>query len=205
MFCVLDADSASRACSWDLARKTHFQPEFLAELNLSEAGVRRDKLDANWITYASIDKGGNLTDTSWIQNYWAGFPYPNEDPIWETLVDGRLRVLGTDVRQRAYRAIKSEFPDSLMFLEIARLAAWVGSDLGAISTFVRREGDEMVMEYLMDMRDADDRQVLGKLAALKESRHPINWDDMKAHIEQESFGRVPDLRPYGFRRPLHAA
>jgi hypothetical protein len=205
MFCVLDAGSASRACSWDSARKTHFQPEFLAELNLSEAGIRRDKLDANWITYAPIDKGGTLTDKSWIKGYWAGQPYPNEEPIWETLIDGRLIVLGTDIRERAYRAIKSEFPDSLMFLEIARLAACVGSDLGTISTFIRREGDELVLDYLMDMRDADDPQVLGKLAALKERGHPVNWADMKPHIDQKSFGRVPDLRPYGFRRRVHAA
>lgn len=205
MFCLLEAEDAERACSWDRARKTHFQPKYLAELSLSEAGDRRDRLDANWITHAPKSESGFLTDNSWIPRYWAGDPYPDETPIWETLVDGRLIVLGTDIRQRAYDAIKSEFPGSLMFPEIARQAAWVGSDLGTISAFILHEGEEMVLEYVMNMLDAENPAVLTKLAALRESDHPINWADMKPHIEQDSFGRLPDLRPRGFRRPLNPA
>ena len=198
MFCFLDAESAGRTRSWG----GHFEPKFVAELSLSEAGARRDRLDANWITNAPTDVAGHLTDDSWIQNYWAGNPYPNEEPIWETLVDERLIVLGTDIRQRAYAAIKSEFPNSLMLLEIARQAAWVGSDLGTISAFFRTEENEMALDYFMNMMDAENPEFLGKLTALRESGHPINWADMKQHIDQESFGNVPDLRPYGFRRPL---
>jgi hypothetical protein len=203
MFCLLDAESAKRACSWDQEHRTHFQPEYLAELSLTEAGTRRDHLDANWITNAPIDTAGHLTDGSWIRYYWAGDPYPNNEPIWETLVDGRLIVLGTDIRQRAYLAVKSEFPDSLMFLEIARQAAWVGSDLGTISAFCRIEENEIVLDYVMNMMDAENSEVLGRLAALRASGHAINWADMKPHIDQDSFGRVPDFRPYGFRRPVH--
>lgn len=198
MFCFSDAESAGRARSWG----GHFDLQFMAELSLTEAGARRDRLDANWITNAPTDAAGYLTDYSWIQNYWAGDPYPNEEPIWETLVDERLIILGIDIRQRAYSAIKSEFPNSLMFLEIARLAARVGSDLGTISAFLRTEGNEMEMEYFMNMMDAESPEFLGKLTALRESGHPINWADMKQHIDQDSFGNVPDLRPYGFRRPL---
>jgi hypothetical protein len=205
MFCLPDAESAKRACSWDQARGTHFQPEYLAELSLSEAGARRDRFDANWITYAPKDEAGYLIDGGWIQNYWVGEPYPNKEPIWETLVDGRLIVLGTDIRQRAYATIKSEFPDSLMFLEIARQAAWVGSDLGAITALIRSEAEEMVLDYAMNMVDAENLKFLEKLSASRESGHPINWADMKSHIDQDSFGHVPDLRPYGFRFPLRRA
>lgn len=202
MFCLLDAESAKRACSWDQERKTHFQPEYMAELSLTEAGTRRDRLDANWITNAPTDAAGHITDSSWIRNYWAGDPYPNKEPIWETLVDGRLIVLGTDIRQRAYAAVKSEFSNSLMFLEIARQAAWVGSDLGTISAFVRIEENEMVLDYVMNMVDAESPEVLERLVALRESGHPINWADMRPHIDQDSFGHVPDFRPYGFRCPI---
>lgn len=197
MFCFLDAESAGRARSWG----EHFEPRFMAELSLTKAGARRDRLDANWITNAPTDVAGHLTDDSWIQNYWTGNPYPNEEPMWETLVDERLIVLGTDIRQRAYAAIKSEFPNSLMLLEIARQAAWVGSDLGMISAFLRAEENEMALDYVMNMMDAESPEFLEKLTALRESGHPINWADMKPHIDQESFGNVPDLRPYGFRRP----
>jgi hypothetical protein len=202
MFCLPDAESAKRACSWDQERRTHFQPEYMAELSLTEAGTRRDRLDANWITNAPTDTDGYLTSSSWIRDYWAGDPYPNKEPIWETLVDGRLIVLGAGIRQRAYAAVKSEFPNSLMLLEIARQAAWVGSDLGAIFAFVKIAENEMVLDYVMNMVDADSPGVLGRLVALRESGHPINWADMKPHIDQDSFGHVPDLRPYGFRRPI---
>ena len=203
MFCFLDANSATRACLWDQEHRTHFQPKNIAELSLTEAGTRRDRMDANWITNAPTDAAGHLTDSSWIRNYWAGDPYPDKEPIWETLVDGRLIVLGTDIRQRAYAAVKSEFPNSLMFLEIARQAAWVGSDLGTISAFVRIEENEMVLDYAMNMVDAERPEVLERLVTLRETSHPINWADMQPHIDQDSFGQVPDFRPYGFRRPIH--
>lgn len=198
MFCFLDAESAGRVGSWG----EHFKPDFMAELSLAEAGIRRDRLDANWITNAPIDGAGHLADDSWIQNYWAGDPYPNKEPIWETLVDGRLIVLGTGIRQRAYAAIKSEFPNSLTLLEIARLAAWAGSDLGTISAFLRTEGNEIALDYCMNMVDAKSLGFLEKLTALRESGHPINWADIKQRIDQDSFGNVPDFRSYGFRRQL---
>lgn len=200
MFCLMDEESVKRACSWNRNDRTHFQPEFLAELSLAEAGARRDQLDANWITNAPVDPTGQLTDRSWIASYWAGDPYPNVEPIWETIVDGRLIVLGTDLRQRAYKAVRSEFPDSLMLLEISRQAAWIGSDLGAISTFYKIEDGEVSVRYAMNMKDADNPEFLKKLTMLANSGHPINWADMKPHVDQGSFGSAPDLRPYGFRR-----
>ena len=205
MFCFPDVESAERARSWDKKGETHFQPKYLAKLSLSDAGDRRDRLDANWITYAPVDAAGYLTDHDWIPKYWAGEVYPDQEPIWETLVDGRLIVLGTDIRQRAYEVTKSEFPDSLMLLELSRQAAWVGSELGTISSLIRREGDEIVLSYAMNMVDAENPVFLEKLAALRKSGHPINLADMKPHIDQGSFGRVPDLRPYGFRSPLSNA
>jgi hypothetical protein len=117
-------------------------------------------------------------------------------------VDGRLKVLGTSLREQAYEVIKSRFPDSLMFLEIARQAAWVGSYLGNICAWLRQDGDELELGYLMDMRDANDPDVLGRLERLKKSGHPINRADMTPHIEQDSFGSVPDLRAFGFRRSV---
>jgi hypothetical protein len=202
LFCLPDLDSAKRASSWDDSGRTHFQPDYLAELSLARAGPARDRMDSNWITNAPLDANGFLTVFDWIPQYWAGVPYPGTEPIWETLVDGRIIVLGTELREKAYRAVRSEFPDSLMLLEISRQAAWIDSDLGVITGYLRRKDGEIFLEYLMDMRDAENPEFLSRLKALGESGHPVNWDDMKRHVENSSFGAVPDLRPYAFCRPI---
>jgi hypothetical protein len=191
MFCFLDLGSAERALSWG-GPANHFRAEYLAELNLTEAGECRDRFDANWVT----DQPGD-----WIAHYWAGEACPGKTPIWETLVDGRLLVLGTDLRTRAYDVIKRRFPDSLTFLEIARMAAWVGSDLGSVSAFLREEGDDLVLSYLMDMRDAENPEFIENLQKYKDEGNPINWADITPNLSEGLFGKTPDLRPFGFRRP----
>jgi hypothetical protein len=204
MYCFMDIESAERAMSRWGRPKNHFRPEFLAELSLSEAGQKRDRLDSNWITHAQINEKGLYVSEEWISHYWAGDPYPDAVPIWETIVDGRLVVLGTELRERAYANVKKGFPDSLMFLEISRQAAWVGSDLGSISGWIRDAGNEFVLEYLMDMRDAENPEFLQKLTRLREAGHPMRVEDMKPHIENDSFGSVPDFRKFSFRRPKPA-
>jgi hypothetical protein len=202
MYCFLDIESAERACASWASSANHFRAEYLAELHLGEAGPRRDRLDSSWITHAPVNGRGFLTEVAWIPSYWAGEPYPNATPIWETLVEGRMIVLGTSLRERAYAAIKSHFPESLMFLEIALQAAWIGSDLGNVCAWLGQDGAELVLKYYMDMRDAENPDVLGALEQLKRSSHPINCADMAPHIAQDSFGNTPDLRSFGFRRPF---
>jgi hypothetical protein len=201
MFCFLDISSAERACNWATNSRSHFRPEYLAELHLKSATSRRDRLDANWIAYQPAqDEDGHL-DGSWAYKYWAGDPCPGHEPIWETLVDGRAIVLGTKLRERAYEIIKKAFPDSLMFLEIGRMAAVVGSDLGNVFAVLQEVGSDLILGYQQDMRDADDPDFIRRLEELKASGHPINWADMAPHIANDSFGKVMDLRPFGFRRP----
>jgi hypothetical protein len=101
MFCFMHLQSAQQALSWSTGSTNHFRPEFLAQLHLGEAGHRRERLDSNWITYAPRDSNGYLTSSDWIDRYWEGEPYPGQTPIWETIVDGRLIVLGTGLRERA--------------------------------------------------------------------------------------------------------
>jgi hypothetical protein len=202
MFCFLDRQSAEQACTWNTGPGSHFCAEFLAELHLGgEAGARRDRLDSNWITYAPTDANGYLTSYDWIQQYWAGKPYAGQAPLWETLVDGRMIVLGTALRERAYQVMKRRFPESLTFLEVARLAGWVGSDLGNVSAYLKEEGDDLVLGYLMDMREANDPAFIAKIQQLKDEGHPINWMDIAPRISQGTFGSTMDMRQFGFRRP----
>lgn len=202
VFCLPDRESANRACSWNEGGRTHFRPDCLAELSLVQAGPERDRLGSNWITYAPMDHNGFLTDFDWITSYWAGVPHPGMEPVWETLVDGRLIVLGTELREQAYRAVKAEFPDSLMWLEVSRLAAHVNSDLGVITGYLTGRDTQLCLQYAMDVRDAEKSEFLNNLKALRDSGHPINWNDMKRHAENGSFGAVPDMRPYSFCRPM---
>jgi hypothetical protein len=132
LFCFLDIESAERACSWATGPRSHFRPENLAELSLSEAGSRRDRFDANWITSAPVGDDGAISNFEWANKYWNGEPTPDQMPIWETLIDGRAIILGTAIRERAYNITRSRFPDTLMFLELGRQAACVGSDLGNV-------------------------------------------------------------------------
>jgi hypothetical protein len=174
---------------------------FLRKLHLGEAGPRRDRVDSNWITYSPRDENGYPTSYDWMQQYWAGEPFPGQTPLWETLVDGRMIVLGTALRERAYQLIKARFPESLTFLEIARQAAWVGSDLGNVTAYLSEDGDDLVLAYVMDMRDANDPVFLAKIQKLKDEGHPINWADITPRLAQGTFGSTMDLRQFGFRRP----
>jgi hypothetical protein len=122
MFCFTDLASAEWALQWGSAVK-HFRPDFLSELSLAEASPERDRLDSNWITYAKRDEQGFPTDHEWIHRYWSGDPFPGKEPVWETLVRGRLLLLGTELRQRAYALLEKHMPQSLSLAEIGRLGA----------------------------------------------------------------------------------
>jgi hypothetical protein len=195
LFCFSDLRSAERACG----KAGHFRPDLLAELSLAATTRRQGQLDLNWIDYAYRTDGALETDFNWVGRYWSGEPSPIGDPIWETLIQGRAIILGTELRERAYQAIKENFPESLMLLEIARQAAWVDSDLGSIQGFIAVDEGDLMLRFAFDMRDANDPDFLQRLQDLRKSGHPTNWADMKPHLERESFGRVPDLRPFEFR------
>jgi hypothetical protein len=205
MYCFLDIESAQRASALWGSLRNHFRPDYLAELNL-QTSFSRDQLDSNWISFSARDENGFFLadDLGWIDLYWSGEPFPDKLPIWETLLEGRMVVLGTDLRERAYDVIKEKFPNSLAFLEIARLAAWAGSDLGNTAAWLVEEGDHVALQYHLDMRDASNPDFLKRLDQLKAENHPINWNDLRPHLEKGSFGNVPDLLPYGFRRPKSA-
>ena len=194
IFCFLDESCANQAICWG----EHFKAENRVEISLVEARGR-DRLDANWITKA--DPVGVSPNDAWITRYWQGEPYPNVKPVWETLVDGRVTVLGTRVRERAYQVVKGCWPDSLLLLEIARLGAWTGSDIGSISAFMANGGEDYRFTFGMDMRDANDAGFLTRLDKLMKSGHPVNWADIGPHYEAGSFGRRPDMTSYQFRCP----
>ena len=194
MFCFPRRDFADQAIRerWG----SHYKSDNLAELSLIEAhGCQW--LDANWITHCGVP--GNR-DTDWMKRYWNGEEYPDARPVWETLVEGNVTVLGTALRERAYKLVKTCWPDSLMLLEISRLGAWIGSNIGTINAFMTCDESANHFSCLMDMRDANDADFLDRLGRLM-SEHPVNRADIGPHYERGSFGRVPNMTQYQFSVP----
>lgn len=194
-FCLPNVNSAKLATRvWNSSRKDNFNLQNLAEISLVDA-KGNDEFDSNWITNSH-----DLQD-DWMERYWNGDSFPNEEPVWEKLVEGKIAVLGTELRDRAYERIKAEWPDSLMQLEISRLAALVGSDLGVIQGFMRELETEYAVEYLINWKDADNPEFLSRLTELIKSGHPINWNDLQPWYGQGSFGHTPDMTAFSFTIP----
>lgn len=193
MYCFTDLESAERALSWGSPRN-HFRKEFIAEYSLAEA-VKAEKVDANWITGSST-----LNDQEWPRHYWSGEPFPGQAPIWETLVTGRLIILGTAIRERSRDLIERRFPKSVVLAETARMAAYVGSDLGNACGFLFDEGKNVSLKYLCDMREAGDPELQKKLVDLRDSGGVVATP---AFIESLKIGafHTPDFRPFEYTRP----
>jgi hypothetical protein len=164
-----DRESAERALGWS---GRHFRTEYLAELYIPHGLHPQTRLDANWITFAL--QGSHPHD--WKQRYWSGEAYPDGDPIWEYLVDQKAYILGTELRARAYDVIERNAPRSLFMLELGRLAAAVGSDLGNVTCYLRTtpSDDQAYGEFVIDMREGNDPAFLAKLDRLAKSGFDIN-------------------------------
>lgn len=198
LFCFPEISSAKSAARlWNSSGKDNFNMENLVEISLAEA-KGDDIFDSNWITYS---QGNPKSQKEWMQSYWNGDSFPGEEPVWEKLVEGNIAVLGTELRERAYEKVKAQWPDSLMQLEISRLAAWIGSDLGVIQAFLRNSDNEYIVEYLINWKDAENPEFLSKLTELIKGGHPVNWNDIQPWYDQGSFGHTPDMTAFGFAMP----
>ena len=161
--------------------------------NLAEIYVDRpyrERFDLNWITNW---RNHPASDDSWMDRYWEQEPYPYAKPIWECLTERRVTVLGTDLREVAYANIERDHPESLALLESARIAAWLGSDLGNISPHLMRVEEDAEIQFCMDMRDATNPTFLTAVQNYMTSGNPINRKDISKQFSNGTFGRVPDL------------
>ncbi len=182
---------AELATSWGAS----FESKNLCELSLINAKITGIQHDANWITYAD--------EPNWMDQYWLGVAHPQHEPIWETLAEGRLLVLGTELREKAFSILQKAFPDSMDLLELGRLAAWIGSDLGNITPFLKIDpsSSSISLEYQLDMRDSKNTDFLSRLNMLRKNKHPVNYPAI-AHLLSRDTIMLPDFRPFGFTRQL---
>jgi hypothetical protein len=204
LYCFQDLASAEQALEWGNERN-HFRPEFVARLYMGDHHViGRSTVDANWITYADLAPDGSFADQSWISRYWAGVAQSGRMPAWETLLEGRLFILGTDLRERAYEMLRKQFPESLLVLETARLAAWALYDYGNVAGFLRKTAlDEVSFDYMLDVRETNDEDFRRRVKALIDNADTsMKHDDILEQLRKGNFGKWPDLRPYGFRMQM---
>jgi len=169
----------------------HFSADNLVEFELHPTSAPT-RVDANWISEAPLGADGrlDLTNLTWIDQYWAGEP-KNENPLWETLVQGRAVVQDLEVRSRAYDLVKPQFPRSVVFMEMARLAGEVGSDGGLVMPFIQRISENTLrLAYVMYDQDFHDLDVIQRIAGHPDAKHLH-----RLMSENETFN-IPDLRPW---------
>ena len=198
MYFFADFSEAKVAESWgDISGRRILE-------SLNSHHVASDTVDSNWITYAPRDPEGRLraSDLSWIDRYWAGEAHDN-GPVWETIVDGRAIVLGTQLRQRAYKC-RERFPDALNTLQLSRLAAAVDADLGQVTALMRRRRQQYRIDY--SPRYASRREPCISWSTC-EARRPEELSEYR-RFAKETFG-LPDFRPFSceftvLHRPIQA-
>ena len=168
----------------------HFVPENLTELEIHST-AEPSRHDANWITYAERTPTGTLASLDWIDSYWRGEAFPSRAPVWELLTHGRAVVCSTSIRRRAYEIITRRQPLTVSILEVSRLAAAEGGDLGQTKAFLinNRDGTATI-RYHLDMRDANSPSLLSRLA---QHSGPRNTRDLV--VGGERF-YLPDFREY---------
>jgi hypothetical protein len=194
-YCFTDLRSAELALGWGRANN-HFRVENLVELSLAEASLSGARHDANWINFP--------TRGDWQHSYWSGVPHPDHEPVWEHLATGRLHILGTVVRERAKQLLTRRFPDSAVLLETARVAAWIGSDLGNVAAFLEDRGQDVHLGYVIDVRQANDRALADRMRAVTAIQGvPIDAEVFQRSLAIGAF-KTPDFEPMGFTKPRSA-
>lgn len=186
MYFFEDEETAELACSWG----GHFSLNNLSRLDLHPT-TPFSRHDSNWITYAELDQHGRIENDTWINKYWSGDCYPGKKPVWEIIMHGRAVVRGHRVRQLAYNKISVEFNNCVSLLEISRVAANLGSDLGNCCAWAIRQNDDLIkLSYFVDMRDAENEEFLNKV---RQDKSPRNHKDLAVGGDQ--FG-VPHFGIY---------
>lgn len=194
---VFDEPESALAAATNESWGGHINEEYLTDVGVS-AAPNFTRVDANWISWMLQVRQSDEYD--WkigVRPYWTGQMCPHfSQPIWEVLLDGAVTIWGTALRQRAYEVTKQRSPSALSLLELSRLAAGLGSDLGHVSALVTAEDEKQLLSFHIDMRDADNTVYIDQLAAyIKENPINVNFHDLA--VGDDKFGR-PNFVLYSY-------
>jgi hypothetical protein len=176
-----------------------FRLDNLVAIAPASTPYRISEYDSNWIT----DFDSLPLETA--RKYWSGETTKN--PLTECLLSGRFWIYGTAVRARAYETIKRTWPNSLAMLELSRLAAEFGSDLGSVAPWLKRNGDQIMVSSVIRYSESEG-QVIIRQAVEQRKRdptYPINMADLeplwntKADPTLDQKFSVPKIEDYPLR------
>ena len=194
---VFDEPESALAAATNESWGGHINEEYLTDVGVS-AAPNFTRVDANWISWMLQVRQSDEYD--WkigVRPYWMGQICPHfYQPIWEVLLDGAVTIWGTALRQRAYEVTKQRSPSALSLLELSRLAAGLGSDLGHVSALVTAEDEKQLLSFHIDMRDADNTVYIDQLAAYIKA-NPINVNFHDLAVGDDKFGR-PNFVLYSY-------
>ena len=180
---------------WGTARGTHFHPDYLVELSFTYTAISR--VDTTWIDRCLLSDLVPVEEVDWMHSYWKGAPYPERDPLWEFIVEGRGVICGTALRNKAYEIVRQQAPLSLGQLELGRIARELESELYHTAPYIQRIGEtKFRVSYWGDERqhNGDFMRVLGSHIA-KADPSEINW--YAINFLKEDTARL-DLRHLSF-------
>jgi hypothetical protein len=187
LFSFPDFASAVRAERWG----AYFCSDQLVEL-APEYVACEGTYDADWISEPPRSEDGLLdrTQLDWLHRYFRKEP-KSSTPTWERVSIGRVSILGKKIRKCAYSTIVEYAPKCRELLEIARIGAAVGSNLGCCIPQVFANESSVALRYLIDMTDAENDDVLSRIARYQ----PKNHADLSA-VDPDVF-YIPNARMFG--------
>lgn len=187
------AFSAARDEAWS----GHIDRKNLTEVGVSAAS-NTTRLDANWINWMlTTRQSGNQNWREGVRPYWEGVSCPHyRDSIWEVLVHGAVTIWGTEIRDHAYKVTKEYSPKSVALLELSRLAATLGSDLGHINALFTNNDGRPLISFYIDMRDATNQAYLDKLNEYT-SKNPSLVNHIDLAVGGAMF-RTPNFLAYSY-------
>ncbi len=174
-----------------------WQLKYFNNFCLTDVGIDSkaiySKLDSNWIT---LYAGKESDNDNWIHSYWRGEPCPGfDEPLWELLVIARGIIYNNELRMQAYENIKNSNPTTILpLLEEARIAAYLGSDLGHCSPYIIKKSETKYQVVdIMDMKDAENPIYLHKkndYLSNPINHENINFNDLLLINDYNKFSKL---------------
>lgn len=147
------------------------------------------RVDSTWLTYA---QSMPYEAKKFAKSYWSGEFERDEKSFPELILQGRFIVHGREVRQKAYEVVKECAPTVLWMLELARLGAAFGTDLGNSAAFLTLENH---LGFLINFTDKEATKTL-QMARDRKKIDPtfqINEEDLQQFMNLTEF-QMPDFR-----------
>jgi hypothetical protein len=161
----------------------HFQPDCLTEASC-EIGHTKSKHDSNWITY--FKKESPKYPLNWKKLYWEGTPYPNQNPVWETIVDRPLLLWNRELRQSVSNRLHEELRCSFL-LRLGILACELGYEVGRSSITLVKHNDCLQIRHIIRF---DEPQAIEVVEDIKRTK-PGYMSHLKPY-DKDTFFIVPD-------------